>query len=103
MDRGRVQQWNVSFERRLPKDIAVEVAYVGTATDGGYADLNYNVGVPGGGGTAAKYDASAGTTAINDWASRTKSRDNGLQIALNRPFKNGLMLKGSYTWSQRRT
>ena len=81
VDRGRVQQWNVSFERRLPKDIAVEVAYVGTATDGGYADLNYNVGVPGGGGTAAKYYASAGTTAINDWASRTKSRYKGLQIA----------------------
>jgi len=37
VDRGRIQQWNVSFERRLPKDIAVEVAYVGTATDGGYA------------------------------------------------------------------
>ena len=100
VDRGSIQQWNVSFERRLPKDIAVEVAYVGTATDGGYADLNFNVGVPGGGGTAAKYYASAGTTAINDWASRTKSRYKGLQIALNRPFKNGLMLKGAYTWSQ---
>jgi len=100
VDRGRIQQWNVSFERRLPKDIAVQVAYVGTATDGGYADLNYNVGVPGGGGTAAKYYASAGTSAINDWAARTKSRYKGLQVSANRPFKNGLMLKGAYTWSQ---
>lgn len=99
-DRGTVQQWNVSFERRLPYDLAVEVAYVGTATDGGYADLNQNVGVPGGGGSAAKYFAVAGTTAINDWGSRTKSRYKGLQVALNRPFKNGLMLKGAYTWSQ---
>jgi hypothetical protein len=56
--------------------------------------------VPGGGGTAAKYYAVAGTTAINDWAARTKARYQGLQLALNRPFKNGLMLKGSYTWSQ---
>ena len=100
VDRGRIQQWNVSFERRLPYDMAAEVAYVGTATDGGYADLNYNVGVPGGGGSAAKYFAVAGTTAINDWAARTKSRYKGLQIALNRPFKNGLLLKGAYTWSQ---
>jgi len=100
VDRGTVQQWNVSFERRLPYDISAEIAYVGTATDGGYADLNYNVGVPGGGGTAAKYYASAGTSAINDWAARTKSRYKGLQLALNRPFKNGLMLKGAYTWSQ---
>jgi hypothetical protein len=100
VDRGRIQQWNVTFERRLPYDLAVSVAYVGTATDGGYADLNYNVGVPGGGGTAAKYYASAGTSAINDWAARMKQRYKGLQMAVNRPFKNGLMLKGAYTWSQ---
>jgi hypothetical protein len=100
VDRGEIQQWNVSMERRLPYDIAVEVAYVGTKTDGGYADLNQNVGVPGGGGSAARYFASAGTTAINEWGSRTKSRYHGLQVALNRPFKNGLMLKGAYTWSQ---
>ena len=90
----------MSVERRLPYDISAEIAYVGTATDGGYADLNQNVGVPGGGGTAAKYYSVAGTTAINDWGSRTKSRYKGLQVALNRPFKNGLMLKGAYTWSQ---
>jgi hypothetical protein len=100
VDRGRIQQWNVSFERRLPYDVSVEVAYVGTATDGGYADLNYNVGVPGGGGNAVKYFAVAGTTAINDWAARMKQRYKGLQVGVNRPFKNGLMLKGSYTWSQ---
>ncbi len=100
VDRATIQQWNVSFERRLPWDVSMEIAYVGTATDGGYADLNYNVGVPGGGGAAAKYFAVAGTTAINDWAARTKSRYKGLQLALNRPFKNGLMLKGAYTWSQ---
>jgi hypothetical protein len=77
-------------------------AYVGTATNGGYADLNYNVGVPGGTGTAAKYYAVAGTTAITDWAARTKSRYTGLQVAFNRPFRNGLFLKGAYTWSQAR-
>jgi hypothetical protein len=100
VDRGQIQQWNVSLERRIPYDIAVEVAYVGTKTDGGYADLNQNVGVPGGGGTAAKYYSVAGTTSINEWAARTKSRYHGLQVGLNRPFKNGLMLKGAYTWSQ---
>jgi hypothetical protein len=56
--------------------------------------------VPGGGGTAAKYYASAGTSAINDWAARMKQRYKGLQVGVNRPFKNGLMLKGAYTWSQ---
>jgi hypothetical protein len=99
VDRATIQQWNVAFERKIPADIALEVAYVGTATDGGYADLNVNVGVPGGGGTAAKYYAVAGTTAINDWAARTKSRYQGLQVSVNRPFRNGLMIKGAYTLS----
>jgi hypothetical protein len=42
----------------------------------------------------------AGTTAINDWASRTKSRYHGLQVAVNRPFLNGFLLKGAYTLSR---
>ncbi|MBO0863172.1 MAG: hypothetical protein J2P21_32705, partial [Chloracidobacterium sp.] len=68
-------------------------------TDGGYADLNINYGQPGGGNTSMQYFSVFGTTAINDWAARTKSRYNSLQVALNRPFKNGLMLKGAYTLS----
>ena len=100
VDRGIIQQWNVAFEQRLPWDLSAEIAYVGTATDGGYADLNINYGQPGGGNASRQYFAVAGTTAINDWASRTKSRYKGLQLALNRPFRNGLMLKGAYTLSE---
>ncbi len=100
VDRSTVHQWNVTYERRLPGRMAAEISYVGTATNDGYADLNINVGRPGGGGSAAAYFAVAGTTAINDWAGRTKSRYKGLQIALNRPFRDGLLIKGSYTWSQ---
>jgi hypothetical protein len=100
VDRGTVHQWNVTFERRLPLRMSAEISYVGTATNGGYADLNVNVGVPGGGGSAAKYFAVAGTTGINDWAARTKARYKGLQVALNRPFRDGLLIKGAYTWSQ---
>jgi hypothetical protein len=100
VDRGIIQQWNLAYEYLLPWNISAEVAYVGTRTDGGYADLNINYGEPGGGNAARKYFAVAGTTAINDWASRTKSRYHGLQVALNRPFREGLMLKGAYTYSQ---
>jgi hypothetical protein len=100
VDRGTIQQWNVAYEFRWPWDIATEFAYVGTATDGGYADLNLNYGEPGLGNAARKYFNVAGTTAINDWASRTKSRYHGLQIAVNRPFTKGLLLKGAYTLSR---
>ncbi len=102
VDRGVIQQWNVAYEYRLPFDIAAEVAYVGTATDGGYADLDLNYGVPGGGNASRQYFALAGTTAVVDWASRTKSRYHGLQIAVNRPLRNNLLLKGAYTYSKSR-
>jgi len=100
VDRAVIQQWNVAFEQRLPWDISAEIAYVGTRTDGGYADLNINYGEPGGGNAARKYYAIAGTTTVNSWGSRTKQRYKGLQLALNRPFRNGLMLKGAYTLSE---
>ncbi|HEX2454216.1 MAG TPA: TonB-dependent receptor [Vicinamibacterales bacterium] len=100
VDRGIIQQWNIAYEYRLPWDISTEIAYVGTRTDGGYADLNINYGVPGGGNASRQYFAVAGTTAINDWAARTKSRYHALQVALNRPFKAGLALKGAYTLSR---
>ncbi|MEO5896021.1 MAG: TonB-dependent receptor [Vicinamibacterales bacterium] len=100
VDRGIIQQWNIAYEQRLPWDISAEVAYVGTRTDGGYADLNINYGEPGLGNASRKYFAVAGTTAINDWAARTKSRYHALQMALNRPFRNHLALKGAYTLSR---
>ena len=100
LDRAVIQQWNFTFEHKFPWDIIVETGYVGTRTDGGYADLNINYGEPGGGNAARKYFAVAGTTAINDWGARTRSRYHALQVAINRPFSKGLMLKGAYTLSK---
>ncbi|MBA3716014.1 MAG: TonB-dependent receptor, partial [Pyrinomonadaceae bacterium] len=100
LDRATIKQYNIAYEHRLPGDIITEVAYVGTRTDGGYADLNINYGEPGGGNAARRYFALAGTTAINDWAARTRSRYNSLQVAVNRPFQQGLLLKGAYTLSR---
>lgn len=100
VDRAVIQQWNVAYEYRLPWAISTEIAYVGTRTDGGYADLNINYGAPGGGNASRQYFAVAGTTAINDWAARTKSRYKALQLSVNRPFKSGLALKGAYTLSK---
>ena len=102
LDRAVIQQWNFTFEHKLPYDIIVETGYVGTRTDGGYADLNVNYGEPGGGNAARKFFAVAGATAINDWGARTRSRYHSLQVAINRPFQNGLMLKGAYTLSKAR-
>jgi hypothetical protein len=100
VDRAIIQQANFAIERRIPGDIAVEVAYVHSRQNGGYADRDLNYGQPGGGQTSRQYYATAGTTGIVDWAGRTKARYNALQVAINRPFRNGLLLKGAYTLSQ---
>jgi len=99
LDRATIHQYNITFERELPFKLVTAFSYVGTRTNGGYADLNLNYGEPGGGNASRKYFAVAGTTAINDWAGRTKSRYNGFQIEVNRGFSDGLMLKGAYTIS----
>ena len=99
VDRGRTQQYNVAVEREVFADISVSLAYVGTRTNGGYADVNLNY-AESGGNTQRQLFAQAGTAAILEWGSITRSRYNSLQMAVNRPFKNGLLLKGAYTWSK---
>ncbi len=100
VDRATIQQVNVALERRLPGDISVEGAYVHTRTDGGYADRNINHSEPGAGQSGRKFFAEAGTTDVLEWAARTKSRYHALQVAINRPFKKGVLLKGAYTLSR---
>lgn len=99
VDRGRTQQWNVTIERHFPMDIGISLAYVGTRTDGGYADQDLNY-AESGGNSRRQLFAQAGTAQVLDWAARTKSRYKGLQMAINRPFKGGLFLKGAYTLSK---
>ena len=100
VERGRTQQYNVAIERQLPLEISVSAAYVGTRMDGGYADRNLNYSEPGGGDAGRQFFVQAGNADILDWAGRTKRRYNALQMAVNRPFKGGLLLKGAYTLSK---
>jgi len=100
VDRATIQQAHVAVQQKLPGHLSLEVAYVHTRTDGGYADRNVNHSDPGAGQAGRQYFAMAGPADIGDWAARTKSRYHGLQVALNRPFRNGLLLKGAYTLSR---
>jgi hypothetical protein len=97
--RGATQSWNAFIERRLPLDVAVSVGYVGTRTDGQFASRNLNYAESGGNPNRV-FATRAGTAAINVLASSARSRYNSLQIAVNRPFKNGVLLKGAYTLSK---
>jgi len=101
IDRGTIQTWNVSFERRLPLNISADVAYVGARGDGGYAQLDINNPTVIGGGDASRpYFSRGRSTRILSFGQRLKTRYQSLQVALNRPFTHGLMLKGAYTLSR---
>jgi outer membrane receptor protein involved in Fe transport len=97
--RGATQSWNMFIERRLPLDVSVSAGYVGTRTDEGYADININY-AESGGNANRQFFALAGNAAILDWAARTRARYHSLQMAVNRPFKGGFLLKGAYTFSK---
>jgi outer membrane receptor protein involved in Fe transport len=97
--RGSTHSWNMFLERRLIYDISVSAGYVGTATNEGYADINLN-NAESGGNANRRFFAQAGTADILDWAARTRARYHALQMAVNRPFKGGFLLKGAYTFSK---
>ena len=100
VDRATIQQAHAAVEQRLPGHLSLEIAYVYTRTDGGYAARNVNFSEPGAGQAGRKLYAVAATADIGDWAARTRSRYHGLQVGLDRPFRNGLLLKGAYTLSR---
>src|SRR4029079_13386816 len=71
IDRGYVQTWNVAFERRLPFDTSVDVAYVGAKGTAGYAVLDITAPTLLGGGNPSRPFASLGrVVAINSWGAR---------------------------------
>lgn len=105
--RGRTHSWNVAFERRIPLNVSVDVAYVGNRLVGGLPpaegqtiNIN-NVQHIGGGDTDRPYFQSFGR--INDieiYSPYRKTTYHALQVGITRPFVNGLLLKGHYTLSR---
>jgi hypothetical protein len=101
IDRGTIKTWNLAYERRLPLDISADIAYVGARGDGGYAAIDLNQPATVGGGNAGRRYASRGrVTQLLSFGQYLETRYHSLQLALNRPFTNGLMLKGAYTLSK---
>jgi hypothetical protein len=101
IDRGYVQTWNVAFERRLPFDTSVDVAYVGAKGTGGYAALDINAPtVLGTGNQGRPYFNLGRIVRIDSWGDRLRTNYQSLQVALNKPFTHGLLFKGAYTLSK---
>lgn len=98
--RGYVQSYNFTLERQLPGKVVLSTGYVGQHTVHQLADYDINAGYPGSGTTGLPQYASFGRTISTQmWDGYLSSEYNSLQVAFNRQFSNGLMLKGAYTWS----
>jgi hypothetical protein len=101
VDRGTIKTWNVTVERRLPMNLSVDMAYVGAYGDGGYADLDINAPQEIGTGNAGRpYFSMGRSIGINSFGQRLITRYHALQLGFNRPFTQGLLLKGAYTWGK---
>jgi len=99
--RGYVQSWNFTIERKLPQDVVMSVAYVGTESTHLLADRNINSSAPGTGQAGQPYYQLNGRTdSTLMWDGYLSSHYNSLQVAFHKQLSRGLLVKGSYTWSK---
>jgi len=99
--RGYVQSYNFTVERKLPQDVVLSVAYVGTESTHLLADRDINSSAPGTGQAGQPYYQLNGRTdSTLMWDGYLSSNYNSLQMAFHKQLSKGLLLKGSYTWSK---
>jgi hypothetical protein len=100
--RGKTHSWNVALERRLPLDVSVDVAYVGNKVVGDLTAINMNnAQTLGGGGLDRPYLISHGRQlALDIFTPYRRARYDALQVGITRPFVDGLLIKGHYTYSR---
>ena len=101
LHRGYIQSWNFTIERKLPGNIATSVGYVGTQTVHQLIDIDINAAPPGGGPAGRPLAATQDRRiSMLMWDGSASGNYHGLQVAINRQFSKGLLLKGAYTWSR---
>ncbi|MCC6265441.1 MAG: TonB-dependent receptor, partial [Bryobacterales bacterium] len=99
--RGYIQSWNLTLERKLPGDLVTTLGYVGTQTVHQLMDRDINAAPPGGGPAGRPLAATQGRRiAALMWDGSVSGNYHALQLALNRQFSKGLLLKGAYTYSK---
>lgn len=101
INRGYIQSWNFTLERKLPGDLVTTLGYVGTQTVHQLMDRDINAAPPGGGPAGRPLAATQGRRiAALMWDGSASGNYHALQLALNRQFSKGLLLKGAYTYSK---
>ena len=93
--------WNVTVQRALPADFALQVGYVGNHGINVLAGIDLNAGlIPGAGAAGQPLNQRFGRLASTTSRIGTHSYYDGLQVRLDRKFTSGFLLTTSYTWSK---
>jgi outer membrane receptor protein involved in Fe transport len=94
--------WNIAYERRLPGQWIVDVAYVGNRGVDTPLANNLNAATTYGHGAAGQpeYQAFGRTASTTYYFAGYSSRYNALQIKLDHRFARNFSVTTSYTWSR---
>jgi outer membrane receptor protein involved in Fe transport len=93
------QQWNVSVQNQLPKQIITTLAYVGTKSTHNMLEANLNQPRPGPGAIAPRRPFP-NYQDINRTEGAGSSIYHSLQVTADRRMAAGLAFQSSYTWSK---
>lgn len=103
INRGYVQSWNLTLERKLPFGILGSAGYVATRTIRQLMDRNINTVGPGLGITNANLPlarAYGRTIGTNMWDGWGYAAYDSLQATARRQWGNGLFITASYTFGK---
>jgi hypothetical protein len=99
---GALHSWNVAFQRQLPFDLTADIAYVGNRGLDLVMDVDRNASLVYGSANLGRPQFAefnrTGTTRTR--TNLGKSTYHGLQIKVDRRFRNGFMTTNSYTLSR---
>ena len=99
---GTLHSWNVAFQRQLPFSLTADIAYVGNRGVNLTMEVDRNASLVYGSGNIgrpqfAQFNRTGQSRNRNNL---NKSEYNGLQVKLDRRFRNGLLITNSYTLSR---
>jgi hypothetical protein len=96
---GYTQQWNLSIQRQLSLDLALEAGYVGSKGTKLYTNWRANAAPPGPGPVNPRRPFPQFGT-MSESNPRGNSNYHALQVKLEKRHSNGLTFLSSYTWAK---
>ncbi len=99
---GYIQSWNAAFQRQLPMNFTLDIAYVANHTVRAPVTYNLNASFRFGSGSAGKpyFVRDNRNTDINYRYAGYSNNYNSLQVKFDRRFSGGFLMTNAYTWGK---